>query len=377
MRAARFALLLLAPAAASCALAPGMQMDAAAAERRAMKAKPGQPEDRYKVQPITSQLVAQLVAERRWAWGSSAPDPLAAEAERYQYRVAPFDILSVIVWGHPELTMPAGEFRSPESTGNLVAADGTIFYPYVGTVRVAGRTVQEIRHVLAERLSAYVKNPQLEVRVIAFRGQKVYVTGEVAAPGIYYITDVPMRVQDAIAQARGPGPEADLQHVTVTRLGAVYQLNLLALYEVGDSSQNWLLRDGDIVHVPDRNVYNKVFVLGEVRSPRAQVMPKGRLSLAEALGDQGGIDPLTGNPASIYVLRGHYEIPTIYHLDASSPDAFLLATQFPLLPRDVVFVSTYGIARLNRVLSQILPTVNAIWATYDVLLRSGAVRPFR
>jgi polysaccharide export outer membrane protein len=361
-----------------CFLAPGMRMNERAAEARAREHYgPRAEESRYQVRLLDTKIVSQLVAERRWAVGNPLPDPLVKEARNYVYRVAPNDVLSVTVWDHPELTIPAGQYRTPESSGNLVEADGTIFYPHVGTIHVAGKTLPEIRTILAQRLSVYVKNPQLDVRVAAFRGKKVQVTGEVVAPGTLPITDVPMRVQDAIAQVHGPGSEADLQHVTLTRDGQVYQLNLLATYELGDSSQNWLLRDGDIVNVPDRNLLNKVIVMGEVRVPAARVMTKGRLTLAEAVGDLGGLNTPLANPAKIYVIRGDFDAPAIYKLDASSADAFLLATQFPLLPRDVVYVSTYELSRWNNVLSQILPTIQAVWQSYDLSRASGIVRPIR
>jgi polysaccharide export outer membrane protein len=69
------------------------------------------------------------------------------------------------------------------------------------------------------------------------------------------------------------------------------------------------------------------------------------------------------------VLRGDYQAPSVFRLDASSPDALLLATQFQLRARDVVFVSTYRLAQWNRVIAQILPTVNALWTTYDISSR--------
>lgn len=368
-------LLLLALAPPACA---GMRMDESSAEARARKHYGrGAAEASYRVQHLDQKLVAALAAERAWAKANPLPDPLVAQARDHAYRVAPFDILTVTVWDHPELTIPAGEFRSPESAGNVVAADGTIFYPHVGTLEVAGKTVAEIRKLLSQKLSVYVRNPQVDVRVAAFRGRKVQVAGEVVAPSTLPVTDVPIRVQDAIALARGPTPEADLEHVTLTREGRVYPLNLLAVYEMGNSSQNWLLQDGDMVYVPDRRQTNVVIVMGEVKLPGVRLLNKGRMSLAEAVNEGGGLDPTAASPSEIYVIRGSYDAPTVYRLDARSADAFLLAVQFPLRPRDVVFVSTTGLARFSRTMAQILPTIQGIWQAWDITYRTGAVKPVR
>jgi polysaccharide export outer membrane protein len=240
-----------------------------------------------------------------------------------------------------------------------------MFYPHVGVIQVAGKTLREIREILTQRLTHIIERPQLDVRVVSFRGQKVQVTGEVVAPSSVPITDVPMRVQDAISQARGLTPEADLRTVTLSRGGKMFTLDLQALYEQGDVSQNWLLQDGDILHVPDRS-RNKVFVLGEVRRPSSRVMVKGRMTLAEAIGDSEGFDPVSSNPAKLYVIRGSFDRPTIYKLDAESPDALLLATQFQLQPHDVVFVSAHNLTRWNRIISQIQPTVQLLWQAMDI-----------
>jgi polysaccharide export outer membrane protein len=240
-----------------------------------------------------------------------------------------------------------------------------MYYPYVGVVPVAGKTVSEVRRMLTERLTRVITNPQLDVRVVAFRGSRAHVTGEVRTPTVVPITDVPLRLQDAIAAAQGFTPEADWSNVTLSREGRTYRLNLQALYENGDISQNWLLKGGDVVNVGDR-MRNKVFVLGEVRQPQSRLMNKGRLTLAEVLNETGGMEPSVANVGQIFVIRGDYQAPSIYRLDASSPDALLLATQFQLRPRDVVFVSTYRLAQWNRVIAQILPSVTALWTTYDL-----------
>ncbi|HZA49326.1 MAG TPA: polysaccharide biosynthesis/export family protein, partial [Myxococcaceae bacterium] len=127
----------------------GMRMDEGAAIQRASKNPDVQARakergisaeeaaEQITLIPISAQVLGaqmQLRAQRR---NSGPRDPLASEAATYQYQVAPFDVLSVTVWDHPELTIPAGEFRSPEATGHPVVADGTMFYPYAGVIEVA------------------------------------------------------------------------------------------------------------------------------------------------------------------------------------------------------------------------------------------------
>ncbi len=320
---------------------------------------------------ITPSVIIGLVQAQRTTAPVPAKDPLAAIADSYQYRVAPYDVLSVIVWDHPELTIPAGEYRSAESTGNPVSAAGNIFYPHIGTVRVAGLTVDEIRTLLAQRLAEFVESPQLDVRVVSFRGKRIQVTGEVKEPGPVPITDVPLRVQDVIAAAKGLTPDADPQRVTLSRAGTTYLLDLQAMYERGEVGQNWLVQDGDVVNVPDRT-RNKVYVLGEVRRPSSRLMVKGRMNLAEAIGDAEGFNPTTSNPGEVYVFRGRYEAPLVYRLDSSSPDALLLASRFELAPQDIVYVAATRLSTWNRVVTQILPTVQAIWYASDATVRAKA-----
>ncbi len=143
----RLALLFgVALAASGCAsLGPGMHVSDSDIQARGTREAP------VEVVPITPKVLVSLAEDRTRSAGARAHDPLAAEAARYQYRVAPFDVLSVIVWDHPELTIPAGEFRAAEAAGNAVQADGTMFYPHVGVVEVAGKTLPEVRALLTER----------------------------------------------------------------------------------------------------------------------------------------------------------------------------------------------------------------------------------
>ncbi|MDD5412948.1 MAG: polysaccharide biosynthesis/export family protein, partial [Methylobacter sp.] len=289
-----------------------------------------------------------------------------------EYLVGPRDILNITVWEHPELTIPAGEFRSAETAGNVVGEDGTFFYPYAGIVKAAGRTVEEIRAELTEKLSKYIEQIQLDVRVTSYRSQRVYVVGEVAQPGIQLVKDIPLTVLEAINSAGGVKPNtADLRNVTLTRDGKTYSINLLALYEGGDMTQNVMLKHGDVLNVAD-NDFNKIFVLGETTitgtsvvsslqgRSRSLFMNKGRMTLAEALSDGGGVNQNVADAARIFVFRNGLNKPEIFHLDAKSPDALLLADRFPMQPHDVVYVDRAEGIRWNQIIDQIQPTVTLL-----------------
>jgi polysaccharide export outer membrane protein len=345
------------------------------------------------IQTITAQLIIDLEKDNKNR--SLSPDNVAnhyfdyrigsktikekPKHESYaQYRVGPRDILNITVWEHPELTIPAGEFRSAESAGNVVGEDGNFYYPYAGIVKAAGKTVEEIREDLTRKVSGYIERLQLDVRVASYRSQRVYVVGEVAQPGIQLVKDVPLTVLEAINSAGGVTQEADQRNIILTRHKKTYSINLLALYEGGDISQNVMLRHGDVLNVPDRQ-FNKIFVLGDTGSSgtgsarsRSILMNKGRMTLTEAISDAGGPDQTTSDPARIFVFRGGLGKPEIFHLDAKSPDALLLADRFPLQPRDVVYMDRAEGIRWNQIIAQIQPTVSLLNA-FDGSIK---VQPF-
>ncbi len=321
-----------------------------------------------KVKPINAQLIIEQ--EKALKANSlkvaqanlSQTDP---KANMVDYQIGPGDILSITIWDHPELTIPAGSFRTADQSGNLVAEDGTIYYPYVGSLKVSGLTPREVRVILAQKLSKNIEKPQVDVRVIAFRSKRVYIVGEVTKPGQVDINDVPMTLIDAVNRAGGFTKDADHSQLLLTRANTTWRVDLQALYEDGAIGQNVMLQPNDIVNVPDRSM-NKVFVLGEVMKPGSYFMSKRRITLAEALADAGYIDQRTSNPNWIFVMRGQGDKPELFHLDSKSPDALLLADRFPLQPRDIVYVDAAEVARWNRVISNILPTATLLESTSNI-----------
>jgi polysaccharide export outer membrane protein len=337
-----------------CAIAPGMTMD-----------EPAELPDGkvVRVQTLTLDLLNELETERETEIRQVAQE---FAVERSEYLIGSGDVVQVIVWDHPELTIPAGSFRDAETSGQQVGEDGYMYYPYVGSIKAGGMNVAALRDVLTDRLSRYIQNPQLDVRVIGFRSQRIYVVGEVSKPGVLPLNDLPMTIADAISLSGGLTEQAWKSGVNVSRDGKVYEIDLRALYDFADSSQNLMLKHGDIVNVLDRS-QQKVFVMGEVRTPRSVEIINGELTLAAALGEVGGFNQNTANPSAIYVIRGSFrDDPQIYHLDANFATGMVLAERFSMQAQDVVFVDAAGVSQWNRVVSQLLPSITVIGVANSV-----------
>jgi polysaccharide biosynthesis/export protein len=375
-------LLALATFLSACSVAPGYHLDTTRLNYQPSNG----PEPTYDVKTID----AQLIVEQAKFVAAMAPAPLPPEKytmQNYVYHIEPQDILGVTVWNHPELTTQNGTslstggnttqtissvLQQPYTTalpgqadpfGQTVGPDGTVFFPFVGRIRVAGKTAGQVRDELSVGLAPFIKNPQVDVRVLSFRSQRVDVTGEVKTPGPLAISDVPLRLVDAISRSGGTNADADLQRVRLTRDKKLYILNADAMLDRGDTSQNVMLQPGDVINVPDRTD-SRIFVMGEVKTPATMNMLKGRFTIADALTGAGGILDTDANPRQIFVMRGMRDNPTspeIFRLDLTQPDAVMLTSQFQLQPLDVVYVGTAVGATFNRMIQQILPTLQSVF----------------
>ncbi len=275
-----------------------------------------------------------------------------------EYRIGPLDMVQVVVWEHPELTSPMGQYQP---AGQRVTTDGTLFYPYAGVIQAAGLTAQELRTEITKRLSDKILNdPQVDVRVTGYNSLKAFVSGAVNRPGYIAFNELPMTIPSAIANVGGFTEEADLSGMQLRRGDKVYNINYLDAFKANLPLDKILLKPDDQIFIPalsETQKENRVYVMGEVARTGAVNVNQGKLSLVEALAAAGGLNTGSASSRLIYVIRNTSDKQIdVYHLNAKNAMALAMAERFNLNARDVVYVDASDLATWNRIMSLIVPS---------------------
>ncbi len=284
------------------------------------------------------------------------------------YKVGFGDVLFIYVYGETERLSAAlarGAAINPIFE-KIVRDDGTIFYPNAGILEVAGKTVEEIRLLLTNSLSAVLNNPQVDVSVAEFKSQRIIVSGSFENTGSVPITSVPVTLSEVIANANpfgelGRRSLGDLTSLKFTRDGITYDLDYEYLTRKSQIQNFIYLKDKDVIHLPD-NTLNQVHVIGEASNPISINLSRKNISLASALGKAKGLNQATSKGKDVYILRpsDREGNPRIFKSDMSSPTGYLLAGNFDLQSQDIVFIGTAGVTSWSRFINQVIPFTDFI-----------------
>ena len=183
------------------------------------------------------------------AAGAAQPD---ANNSIGAYILHPGDMLSINVFGYPELSFP----NPGHMEGLTIRPDGKLTYPFLGEITANGMTVKDFAKLLSDQLGEIYVNPVLSVNIMRFGTERIYVLGEVNQPGAYEL-DKSRNLLDAIGAARGWTKDAAKTKVFIIRKDQngkpPLKVNLMALLKEGDTSKNYPLQQGDVVYLTENH----------------------------------------------------------------------------------------------------------------------------
>ncbi|HEX5382840.1 MAG TPA: polysaccharide biosynthesis/export family protein [Acinetobacter sp.] len=282
------------------------------------------------------------------------------------YKLSPGDILSIYLWAYPEITPPvsnANNDQSIQANGFQIDQTGYIQFPIIGRYKAAGKSLAQVNQELRSQLSRYLKTPDVIARVLSYQGQRYSVQGNVMKGGQFFLSDQPVSVYTALGLAGGVNTQfGDNTSITLVRQGRTFQLNSIDLEKAGYSLHNLLIQPNDTLYVNSKE-NQKVYVMGESGKNQSLLMRDQGMTLSDVLGESLGLNPNTASASRIYVLRSDAQTQQteLYHMNLLSLGDFGLANQFKMRSNDIVYVDSTGLARWQRVVTQILPFSNALY----------------
>lgn len=183
---------------------------------------------------------------------------VALAAEDYTFK--PGAQLQIYVMGHGDISSPTDNSDS----SYVVRPDGKLDFPLVGTIQAVGKTVDEFKQELANRLSEYIIEPKITINVTSWGSVRVFVLGNIHKQGVFGLSRS-HRVMDALAAAGGFSGKTAKKHVFLIRSGDeqnIQELNFHQFLKKGDMSQNPLLNEGDCLYLTS----NHKLSLGQIVS---------------------------------------------------------------------------------------------------------------
>jgi polysaccharide export outer membrane protein len=263
-------------------------------------------------------MAVSMLGLAAWAQPAAAPPAAPGTSTVAQYRLAAGDSIRVFVYQNPDLSL---EVRLTES--------GTVSFPLLGTVSLAGLSVTQAEKRIADGLrdGKFVKQPQVSVSVVQVRGNQVSVLGQVGRPGRFPLETGEVRLTDLLAMAGGiAAGGADTVVVVGTRNSAPFrtEIDLPSVFAPGKRGDDVILRDGDVIWVERQPV---IYLYGEVQRPGTLRLERS-MTVLQALAAAGGVSQ-----------RGTEKGMRVHRKDDSGEVRVIepKMTDF-LKPNDVVFV---------------------------------------
>jgi polysaccharide export outer membrane protein len=283
--------------------------------------------------------------------------------------------------------MRAGNFVTVPN--QAVDEKGYIGVPYAGTIRALGRTPSEIREDITRQLKARALEPQVVVALAEQNTSLISVLGDVRAAGRFRASPSGERIVDSIARAGGPASQGYDMWVTLERMGHRASVPFGAL--LYEPSNNIYALPNDIIYLYSQP---QTFVAIGASGFQGQFkFDAWQVTLAEAIGKQGGLNDALADPSSVFLYRGEPRavaeelgvdvrpfkgpiIPIIYLIDLRDPSSYFLTQAFQMRNKDVIYTSNAPSVETTKFLNflrTIMATANdpIIYATNGYALKAA------
>ena len=267
---------------------------------------------------------------------------------------------------------------------------GVINVPYAGEILAKGRTPSEMQRDITDKLKARALEPQVVVSLAQQNTSLISVLGDVRSAGRFPASPSGERILDAIARAGGPGNQGYDLWVSLERAGHRATVPFGAL--MYEPSNNIYVLPNDVIYLYSQP---QTFVaFGAVGNQGQYKFDAWRISLAEAVGKQGGLTDQQADPGAIFLYRGETReaarqlgvdvkrfegpiIPIVYAVNLRDPAGYFLAQNFEVRNKDVIYTSNADSVEVTKFLNflrTIMATVNdpIIYATNGYALRAAA-----
>jgi len=324
----------------------------------------------YEVFDISPQVV-EAVRHRKY---SSFATRFGNNQRSVEPTIGIGDTVAVTLWEAPggilfasnNITSIPQENGSHSSTipDQVVGRDGAITVPFAGRINVANKTSRDVEAAIRNGLSGKTTDAQVVVNVRGSVSNTVTVIGEVQNASRVPLSVGGDRILDVIAASGGLRVPINETYVELTRGDRIGRAPLLQV--TNDPSENIYLRPKDVLALV--RAPRKFLVYGATGNNAEIPFDADEISLADALAKAGGLVDSRSDPGGVFVFR--YEsselvriihpdtplaptkatVPVIYRLDLSNPDGFFVAQQFPIMNRDVIYVSSAPFTDVQKVM---------------------------
>ena len=271
----------------------------------------------------------------------------ASQGARTQI-IQPGDTLTLRIWDSSDNSLlTSAEQKMVQLQDVRVAANGSVFMPYVGNVNVMGLTPDLAREKLQEELEAIVPSAQLQLDMVEGRGNSVDLVSGVASPGTYPMPDRNYSVMGLISAGGGISSNLNNPQIRLVRGSNIYGTSVETL--LNNPRLDTLLRGGDRVFVEEDERYFLSF--GATGTEDLHTFTKDHVSAMDAVSIAGGFQDSKADPEGLLILReypasalapgqrGPRQTRVVFTLDLTSADGLFSARKFEINPGDLVIAT--------------------------------------